>query len=294
MSSKNLVMFPYFGGKSTHLNRILPLIDNTPHSSYFEAFCGSAAVALNKKPCRLETINDMDKHIWNFITVLRTKREDLISALMLTPWSRHEHKISRGDIEKLPDVEWARLFYVRIRQSYASTPRTEGAGWKFSVNGASTDSPVPPLTHKRALEMLYDVADRLLQMQVENGNAFRLLPIYDTPTTLHFVDPPYIKETRGRSTDKYNHELTTDQHEELAGILSTLTGKVILCGYDNEIYSEILGDWNKITLDARSLPAARNKDKKKSECIWLNYEPDALYMSHGPSKQESFEELLFA
>lgn len=38
-----------------------------PHESYLEPYFGSGAVFFNKEPARIETINDMDGEIVNFL-----------------------------------------------------------------------------------------------------------------------------------------------------------------------------------------------------------------------------------
>ena len=60
--------FGYFGSK----NKIaLALCGNLPpHNCWVEAFCGSAAVTLRKKPAPIEIINDVDSEIINLFEQL--------------------------------------------------------------------------------------------------------------------------------------------------------------------------------------------------------------------------------
>jgi DNA adenine methylase len=62
---KKLIAFGWYGGKFNHLNWLLPLLPETLH--YCEPYGGSAAVLLNKKPSSVETYNDIDKEIVNFL-----------------------------------------------------------------------------------------------------------------------------------------------------------------------------------------------------------------------------------
>src|SRR5687767_5197898 len=85
-----MVAFSWYGGKTSHLTWLLPIIDGTPHTTYVESFGGSAAVLLNKKPSPVEVYNDLYSDVVNFFSVLRYKREQLLPLLELTPYSREE------------------------------------------------------------------------------------------------------------------------------------------------------------------------------------------------------------
>lgn len=75
--------FGYYGAKvriATHIINSLP-----PHNAWVEAFCGSAALTIAKKPAPIEIINDLDDQIINLFEQLRNNSEKLISAVSLTP-----------------------------------------------------------------------------------------------------------------------------------------------------------------------------------------------------------------
>src|SRR5574339_214313 len=98
----------YFGGKSRHLDWILPLIP--PHKNYVEPFCGSAVVFLNKRPSPIETISDLDGRLINFFKVLREHPDKLIDLLSLTPYSRNEYQLSKHISED--PIEDARRYFI--------------------------------------------------------------------------------------------------------------------------------------------------------------------------------------
>ena len=85
------------------------------HESYTEAYCGSCAVLLNKRRARLEAVNDRSSEIVNFFSVLRSRPDELINQIWLTPWSAEEYTLAFA--EASDDVERARRFYFRCWSS---------------------------------------------------------------------------------------------------------------------------------------------------------------------------------
>lgn len=61
-------IFSFVSGKFYLLKHLLPFPD---HKIYVEVFGGSGVVLLNKKPCRVEVYNDINKEFVNFWLVLR-------------------------------------------------------------------------------------------------------------------------------------------------------------------------------------------------------------------------------
>lgn len=115
--SGKLIAFGWYGGKFSHLNWLLPLLPKCHH--YCEPFAGSAAVLLNREPSPVETYNDIDGEIANFFRVLRDNKEALVEKIGLTPFSREEfyYSLTKNPARVLDEIERARLFYVRARQT---------------------------------------------------------------------------------------------------------------------------------------------------------------------------------
>jgi DNA adenine methylase len=125
----------YFGGKSRQLDWMLPLLpDKTSYRHYVEAFCGSAAVFLNKEPSPIETINDLNGSLINFFRTLRERPAELIQRLELTPYSRAEFIFS-ADPTADP-VESAARFFTRCIQSFGGSPDGSArfTSWRTQVS----------------------------------------------------------------------------------------------------------------------------------------------------------------
>ena len=85
---------------------------------------------------------------------------------------------------------------------------------------------------------------------------------------LTFLDPPYLlKQERDQP---YNLNFTRTQHVRLLKAAETATCRVMLCGYDTELYAEGLRrpKWRRST---RLVPTRWGG--LKTECLWMNYDP---------------------
>src|SRR5690606_24124691 len=89
---------------------------------------------------------------------------------------------------------------------------------------------------------------------IENRPAIDIMLAHDSALALHYVDPPYMHDTRVRGAQKgryYRHELDDEQHAELLATLNTLQGMVVLSGYPSQLYGEALEGWTMNTTQAR-------------------------------------------
>lgn len=107
--------------------------------------------------------------------------------------------------------------------------------------------------------------DRLKGVQIENLPAVNLIKRYDTPDVFIYADPPYLHGTRKNYL--YAHEMSDEGHEELLETLLNHPGKVLLSGYENEMYNKVLSDWNKVQKETRA-----EKGLKRIETLWMNYD----------------------
>lgn len=123
----------------------------------------------------------------------------------------------------------------------------------------------------RIPDKLASFGKRFTGILIENRDAMKVMQYHDSNETLHYVDPPYLFETRCLNTSGgryYKHELSNDQHIQLIELLKSLKGMVIISGYDSDLYREQLTDWSLITTKSRI--AAFRGTKLKQECLWLS------------------------
>jgi len=267
---KKLILFGWYGGKFSHLDWLLPLLPKCHH--YCEPFAGSAAVLLNRPPSPIETYNDLDGEVANFFRILRDQGSELEKAIALTPFSREEFALACELDPDATDLERARRFYVRARQVRTGLAQTATVGRWANCKGTSRAGMSGVVSRwLGGVEQLDPICQRLLRVQIENRPAIDVIKLYDSPRALFYCDPPYVHETRGDSK-AYKHEMTDEQHEELAETLNSVKGKVAFSNYECDLLARLYPEpyWRK----TYSKPITTHSTKgKRVEVLWTNYDP---------------------
>ncbi|HLO43887.1 MAG TPA: DNA adenine methylase [Leadbetterella sp.] len=262
-----LIAFNYFGGK---YNWVEQLYENFPeHMHFVDVMCGSMSVTLNKMPSKMDTANDLDGSVYNFFKVLRDNPSELIRVLSLTPVSRLEYNNCWPIVEdEMHEVEWARRFFVRCRQSFQGSGIEKSTGFNACI--ATTESGMSKNVKKfmSSIEKLELVVERLKRIQIENLDYSDLIPKYDRPGTFFFVDPPYVLKTR-KYKKRYTLEFDNQEHRQLAATLSGIEGKAMVCGNESELYEELFEGWRfkRLIPKGHSMKGA----EQQKECIWMNF-----------------------
>ncbi|OAC24296.1 DNA adenine methylase [Escherichia coli] len=254
----------YHGGKFRLASWIIPQMPE--HVCYVEPFGGAAGVLLQKPRSYAEVYNDLDGEVVNLFRVLRDAEmnQRLQHACMLTPYSRDEfcaaHEVTEEPIER------ARRMVVRASMGFGSAAGIGGN------SGFRSDSKRKYATAahlwERYPENLAAVCQRLQGVIIENKDALSVMRAHDAETTLHYIDPPYVPETRVHGNRYYSHEMTLEGHEQLLAVARTMTGMVMISGYDSDVYNDMLVGWKKTKKSSR-ISAGRGT-KVRTECMWLN------------------------
>jgi DNA adenine methylase len=267
MSQIPIPVMRYHGGKW----RIAPwVIGHFPvHRVYVEPFGGAAGVLLRKSPAAAEIYNDLDGEIVNVFRVLRDPNlnERLARLCYLTPYSRAEHDLAQEP--STDPLEQARRTLLRSWTSFGSAGATRGrSGMRTYTKPDNRYSAVAP-AWRRVPESMPAFLERFANVIIENRPAIDVMHQHDTPETLHYVDPPYLPETRSYDGGRYyRHEMTVADHEELLGALVGLEGMVVLSGYDSDLYNQALTGWQSIRLQTSG--SSRFGSTPRTECLWLN------------------------
>lgn len=250
----------YHGGKFLLAKWI---ISHFPaHRIYVEPYGGAASVLLQKNRSYAEVYNDMDNEVVNLFTVCRTQGKELIEALHYTPFSRKEFELSYQATDN--PFEKARRTVVRSFMGFGSASASgRKTGFRANSNRSGT---TPAHDWMNYTEALPAIINRMRGIVIENKDAVEVMKHHDTPQTLHYVDPPYLLNTRynGQKTKCYNFEMTDEQHEALCKELLQLKGMVVLSGYDNELYNDLL-PWRKVYKKSFADGAAQRK-----EVLWIS------------------------
>lgn len=281
-----------YGGKRRKADWIISQFP--AHTCYVEPFGGAMSVLLRKQPSVCEVYNDADSELVNFFRVLREQPDALIRAIALTPYSREEVDRSCAPTGTETPLEAARLTYVRSWQSRHGLPAVGKMGWRYDIANARQNVE----TWRTGPESLWQIVDRMKEVQLEHGDALKLFSRYDRKDTLFYVDPPYVAETRGKrwATTAYKHELTDDDHVVLAARLNTLKGMVVVSGYDSELYDRLYAGWHKV----KAMAQTHNSKIQAVETLWLSPNitlrqpyliPPSLPMDDADDEDDLLEEL---
>jgi DNA adenine methylase len=115
-------------------------------------------------------------------------------------------------------------------------------------------------------EALQRIIERLQGVVIESMEAIGVLEKYDAPDALHYVDPPYLAETR-QERHGYIHELSDLDHVALSNVLKTLKGTVIISGYPSPLYEELYAGgrgWTRVERPSFACCA-----KPRTEVMWI-------------------------
>lgn len=238
------------------------------HRIYADSYGGAGSILLRKKRSYAEIYNDLDGEIVNLFRVLRSVEQarGLMQLVELTPYARDEFEVSL--IATDDPVEQARRTLFRFAAGF-STAGTNPDGWRTGFRGNVTRSGSTPVHNWRNFpQALQEIIERLRGVVIENRPAIDVIQQYDSLETLHYIDPPYPFSTRNKRWvgKAYRHEMTDDDHRELASVLRHVKGMVLISGYPCKLYDEELyPDWYRVTRKAHADGAA-----ERIEVLWIN------------------------
>jgi len=252
---KSVLCYP--GSKQLVKEWILKFVPQ--HSVYLEPFFGSGSIFFEKEKVKIEIINDIDNDIYNYFKVLRDYPNEIIEKIIFTPFSSLEYKKARDLNDNDDFIEKARKFailcYFGIGNSAVYRSGFRRSKSATSSNKAKTWSELPT--------QLQEATVRLKNAIIENDDAQKLVERYNNSDVFIYCDPPYVLSTRKEHLYKY--DMSDDQHVKLLSALKKHKGKVMISGYDNDLYNSLLSGWHKECIETAA------ERGKRIECIWMNY-----------------------
>lgn len=276
-----LSAFPYPGGKTPYVNRILEYFP--AHQNYIEVFGGGAALLLNKPESYVEVYNDANGDVVHFFRTVRDQREDLEEWLRATPYSRDVYDewaeaYFNDGYRPDNDVERAgRWFYLRYTNYGGKVAGRAG----FKAPGKRNEA----RSLRGGIDALDDVVDRLQEVTIENEDFADVIDRYDRESALFYLDPPYVEA----GDDLYGVEF---DHERLADSLADTDGKWIV-SYDT--IPDALADHAVAyaSFDANYSLAYTLEDGRKedTELLAFNFDPDQATAFIDDEEQQTFADL---
>lgn len=251
-----------------------------PHTHYVEPYFGGGAVLFAKDGEGVsEVVNDVNEELTTFWQCLRNPYAfgALEQTLLMTAFSQNEFENAKELCDALRTyptdsaVIRATAFFIRYRQS------RQGLGKDFATlsrNRVRRGMNEQVSSWLSAVEGLPEAHERLKRVVVLNDDAVKVIKQQDGPKTHFYLDPPYLHETRVTTGD-YEHEMTEDQHRQLLAVLDKLKGTFQLSGYRSALYDSaaVACRWHRADFDLPNNASGKKAKERKTECLWMNYEP---------------------
>lgn len=231
------------------------------HKVYVEPYGGAASVLIKKPRSYAEIYNDLDGEVVNFFRVMRDHGKELRLLVDLSPFAREEFELSYQATDD--PIEQARRTVMRVFMGFGTDAHNKITGFRANSNRSGTTPAHDWTNYPKAMPALIE---RFSGVVIENRDAMRVMSSHDSRETLHYVDPPYVHETRWKG-GSYKHEMNDTQHEELAEFLLTLEGNIVLSGYRCDLYDDLYGDWKRIDRKAHADGA-----RARIESLWIKGE----------------------
>lgn len=249
-----------------------------PHIHYVSVFGGTCPDILLKPRSAVETYNDKSRNLYSIYQCCQDdhKYQQLLKRFANPIEGRQLFAdclaIIRSPDEQNPVIRaWAYLVVGTIC-NYHKDP-VLASNWRGSCRIV-----------KRTLSQLPDVLqayrDRFRHVNLECLDWRTIINKYDGPETLFYCDPTYPGSVLRSGADQYyEHFLTEQDHRELLDVLNKVQGYVMLCGYNNPLYTRYLFHWRKRTFETKAYMSKQKHKPKRYEQLWLNYEEDGSKLS---------------
>lgn len=255
----------YYGGKTSMLSHILPLIPY--HEVYTEVFFGGGAVYFSKPKAKNETINDKLNVVINFYRCLKFHYAELLPWIHSTLISREIHKealsiIKRFRNSKKLNVKAAWAFWVCTNFAYSNKL---GGGYKYS-NDMSVS--VPETLAKRKSQFNEQLVKRIELTYIENDDAIKILRSRNVAKAFHYIDPPYFNADQGHYAG-----YTEEDFINLLDFLSKeCVGRFLLSNYRSETLDKYVkeNNWKYKEVTVR-IKAPSKEVRDKTEVLVWNY-----------------------
>jgi len=264
----------YYGGKQRIASKIVDVLESIPHTVYSEPFSGGLAVLYAKKvrggnsDYYREAINDINQCLITFWRVARDRPDDLQRYIELTPYSQEEYCVSKqiyNNPSKYDELKIAWAVYIQCNMSFANKIE---AGWAVQTIGRNSSA-----TWHNKKSNLLQAFKRLEKVHIGCEDALKFIERFDSPQTLHYVDPPYPNTNQG-----HYGGYTLDDYQALCDALDNCQGSYVLSNYAQGIAPKSA---QRLVEIETVMSAANGKDRskvdtKRTEKLWICDRSDAI------------------
>lgn len=251
---------PYFGGGAVLLAR-------DPNRNWYEGANDWTNTAAHRG-CS-ELVNDINGELTNFWRVIQHEVtfQKFLRAMQAMPFSEKEWRDACECQDNKTGLTRAIKFFVRCRQCLSGRMDSFASRSRSRTRGGINEQVNAWLG---AVEGLPAVHERLKSVLILNDDALNVIRKEDSPTTLFYLDPPYLHETRA-STNVYEFEMTDEDHRQMLKTIQNVKGSVMLSGYHSAMYDKMLRNWNLKEFTKANNSSGAKEKRRMVECVWMNF-----------------------
>ena len=258
---------PWIGGKYRISKKIISCFPD--HVVYVEIFGGGGSILFNKYRSEIEIYNDINNDLVNFFNVIKSKDKfkKFYEIINLIPYSRQEYYENKSILNKGSDIEKAIKFFIIARMCFSGDIN---GGWKYNRFKSTNNKSFAVDDWLSTIKLLPEISIRLKDVQIINRDYKMIMKYFDDPKIFIYADPPYLNI---RSKNLPYKIWSENEHNEFLNLVLKSKCKIMISGYDSELYDQKLKDWNKKSF--KSVWTVTKSIKKKRnvvrENIWMNY-----------------------
>lgn len=203
------------GAKNKLAKRIIDFMPE--HKNYIEPFGNTASILLKKPRVFKEVYNDIDGNVTNFFMVLRDNPMGLYNVCTSLPYSEEIYYNFIGSPVPTDPLEKAARFFYLNRAGFLGNQmpgfRSDGKKRNYSK------------FYYSECERFFAISKRFQGVEITNKDYKKILKKnMDSSETFFLCDPPYYD-----GTDYYDNSFKLKDHSELAHLLSSISGKAMVC-----------------------------------------------------------------
>jgi DNA adenine methylase len=250
-------VIPYFGGKSRLAKTIINKIPE--HTCYVEVFAGGASVLFAKEPSAAEVINDLDRDLVTLYRAIKHHPEELYRQFKFSLVSRTEFEREKQvNPETLTDIQRAARYLYLQKSAF---------GGHITGQTFGTSTTGKPRLNLLSLENTIEEAwKRLVHVVIECMDFRTLIPRYDRPHTLFFLDPPYW------NIPGYKYDFAEQDFYDLREILQGIEGRFLMTINDTPEIRDVFGGFSidEVNLRYSCCSSAKGRAKLRTELLVSN------------------------
>lgn len=265
-------LVPYYGSKRQMAATIISHLGE--HHAYWDVFCGSCAVPLNKPESRVTVVNDLNGALVNLARVVADDvlGPVLFDRLQRTAFCERLHASSVAWLETFPahdspSLDWAYHYFVMAwqgRNGFIGAVGESKMGFcrRFTSSGGD-----PAVRFRRSVELIPTWWEKMRRWTILQTDALDLLDrIEDAHGVVIYADPPYLTKQC-----HYLYDLDQAQHQTLADKLKRFQKtRVVLSYYDHPELVRLYPDWVIHPVDVRKNLSVASGNGRAPEVLLVN------------------------